>query len=90
MLLAGIRDRGQVPGYGVSLLGVGFFAPFSATRYFFPWTPIEVWSVGFGSIFTDEGLQILGNEMLYVWLPFGVFWLLAALIRRNRRQPRKA
>ena len=81
MRLAGILDGGGVPGYGFSILGVGFFAPFFATCYFFPWTPIEVSPIGVRSCFGATGMRIIGNEMLYLWLPLAGFWLLASLVR---------
>jgi inner membrane protein len=49
-------------------LGVAFFAPFDASRYFFPWRPIKVSPIGL-SFFTGRGLEVLGSEVLWVWLP---------------------
>ncbi|MDA0738881.1 MAG: metal-dependent hydrolase [Nitrospirae bacterium] len=49
-------------------LGVAFFAPFENSRYFFPWTPIQVSPIGAG-FFGMQGLRVLGSEILYVWLP---------------------
>lgn len=49
-------------------LGVAFFAPFENSRYFFPWTPIEVSPIGAG-FFGMQGLRVLSSEILYVWLP---------------------
>ena len=33
-------------------LGIAFFSPFDSTRYFFPWTPIEVSPLGLSSLLT--------------------------------------
>jgi inner membrane protein len=49
-------------------LGVAFFAPFDATRYFFPWRPIEVSPIGLG-FFTGRGLEVIASEVVWVWLP---------------------
>ncbi|HVF45875.1 MAG TPA: metal-dependent hydrolase [Pyrinomonadaceae bacterium] len=49
-------------------LGVAFFAPFEARRYFFPWRPIEVSPIGLG-FFSGRGLEVLGSEVAWVWLP---------------------
>ena len=49
-------------------LGVGFFAPFDETRYFFPFRPIEVSPIGPG-FFTKRGLVVIASELLWVWLP---------------------
>ncbi len=50
-------------------LGVAFFAPFDRTRYFFPWTPIEVSPIGAARFFTARGLAVLLSEMKWIWLP---------------------
>jgi inner membrane protein len=49
-------------------LGVGFFAPFDETRYFFPFRPIEVSPIGPG-FFSKRGLVVIASELLWVWLP---------------------
>jgi inner membrane protein len=49
-------------------LGVAFFAPFEARRYFFPWRPIEVSPIGLG-FFMGHGLEVFGSEVAWVWLP---------------------
>ncbi len=71
-------------------LGVGFFAPFSATRYFFPWTPIEVSPIGLRSFFSETGMRVISNEVVSVWLPLAGFWLLASLVRLLWGRFRKA
>ena len=48
--------------------GVAFFAPFSAQRYFFPVTPIEVSPIGLG-FFSNRGVNVLLSEVLWVWCP---------------------
>ena len=50
-------------------LGVGFFIPFSAKRYFFPWTPIEVSPIGVKQFFSARGLAVIKSELVYVWIP---------------------
>ena len=49
-------------------LGVALFAPFSGTRYFLPWRPIEVSPIGL-SFFSVRGLDVLSSELRWVWLP---------------------
>jgi len=49
-------------------LGVAFFAPFDATRYFFPWRPIRVSPIG-AAFFGAGGLRTLASEFTWVWLP---------------------
>ena len=65
-------------------LGVAFFAPFSARRYFFPWRPIEVSPIGLG-FFSERGLQVFEGELVWVWLPslalVAAVWALRKLIK---------
>jgi inner membrane protein len=66
-------------------LGIAFFAPFSNTRYFMPWTPIEVSAIGLIGFIRYGGLQTLFSEMLWVWAPVTVVCAPIALLRRRRR-----
>lgn len=63
-------------------LGVAFFSPFDTTRWFFPWTPIEVSPIGAG-FFSARGLAVIFNELRWVWLPA---LALGAAIRLRRRR----
>ena len=49
-------------------LGVAFFAPFDARRYFFPWRPIAVSPIG-AAFFSARGIEVLASEVAWVWLP---------------------
>ena len=64
-------------------LGVAFFAPFVNTRYFFPWTPIEVSPIG-SRFFSGTGLNVLLNEALWVWTPCLIFSIVMWLGRGRR------
>ncbi len=64
--------------------GIAFFAPFSAERYFFPWRPIRVSPIGAG-FFSGRGLRVMASEVVWVWLPFGLAWLAARLIRKEAK-----
>lgn len=59
-LLDAITDAG---------LGIGFFVPFSAERYFFPWRPLITPSVSPAAFFNAKAIAILRSEMIAVWLP---------------------
>ncbi len=61
--------------------GVAFFAPFDRTRYFFPWTPIQVSPIGARFFLSGRGLEVLASELRWIWLPALV---LSALIRYFR------
>src|SRR6267142_4071486 len=62
-------------------LGVALFAPFSAQRYFFPWRPIEVSPIGM-RFFSVRGLEVLGSEIVWVWLPALLIYLATKMYRR--------
>ena len=63
--------------------GIAFFAPFSAQRYFFPVTPIEVSPIGFGFV-SERGLRVLASEFVWVWIPSLAIAAIAVSLRRRR------
>jgi inner membrane protein len=65
--------------------GIGFFIPFSDQRFFFPWRPLLTSPVDPRTFFRPRGLQILLNEMQWVWLPVSSVWVSVVLLRRLRR-----
>ena len=69
-------------------LGVGFFAPFSGRRYFFPAEWIEVSPIGAG-FFSARGLAVLKSELLTVWFPCALVALLGTALRLNARSVRE-
>jgi inner membrane protein len=64
-------------------LGVAFFSPFDRTRYFFPWTPIEVSPIGAARFFTARGLAVLRSELKWIWLPSLLGGALIRLLTRR-------
>ena len=71
-------------------LGIAFFAPFDATRYFLPWNPIRVSPIGLGEFLSLEGVGVLASEVVWVWLPaLALFGLGAGCVRLlgGRRAP---
>ena len=61
-------------------LGVAFFSPFDTTRYFFPVRPITVSPIGVEAFFSERGLRVILNEMLFIWLPCLVALALRAVV----------
>ena len=49
-------------------LGVAFFAPFSAARFFLPWRPIVSSPIGL-AFFSSAGATTIVNEFVWVWIP---------------------
>jgi inner membrane protein len=72
----GILDAFTNGGNGIALL-----TPFSNARYFFPWTPIEVSPLGIKRFFSQRGLTVFINELLWIWLPCVVALILIKMKR---------
>ena len=64
--------------------GVAFFAPFDATRYFFPWRPIEVSPLSLDRFFGPRGAEVMKSEVVWVWIPAAALVALASLYARLR------
>jgi inner membrane protein len=62
--------------------GVAFFAPFDATRYFFPWRPIPVSPLA-ANFFSEWGWRVFRAELLLVWVPATIVALIASAARRR-------
>lgn len=63
-------------------LGVAFFSPFDTTRYFFPWQPIEVSSIG-ASFFSARAWPVIQSELIWLVIPSLVIGVLLRIIRRK-------
>jgi len=64
--------------------GVAFFAPFYATRYFFPWRPIEVSPISVDRFLSSRGLDVIKSEILWIWIPAALLVASAWLYHRLR------
>lgn len=84
-LFLAIASHGLLDALTNGGLGVAFFAPLDAGRYFFPWQPIEVSPISVRRFFTERGWRVLESELLVVWLPAAGVMLLTSLWRRLRR-----
>src|SRR5438445_4549130 len=62
--------------------GVALFAPFSNTRYFFPWRTIEVSPIRLRRFFSWRGVQIIRSELRWVGLPVAAVVILGIIVRR--------
>ena len=57
-------------------LGIAFFSPFSNTRYFFPWRPLEVSPIGISGFLSGPALSVLMSEIKFIWIPCVVIYLI--------------
>jgi len=64
-------------------LGVAFFAPFSMTRYFLPWTPVRVAPIGLFRFFSMRGLTVFLSELFWIWIPAGLLATGGWIVRRQ-------
>jgi inner membrane protein len=56
-------------------LGVAFFSPFSNTRYFSPWRPLEVSPIGLSGFLSGPALSVLMSEIKFIWIPCALIYL---------------
>lgn len=67
-------------------LGVALAWPWSDSRFFAPWRPIQVSPIGAG-FFSARGLAVLRSELPWLWLPALVVAASAVAVRRSLRSP---
>ena len=66
--------------------GIAFFAPFGDGRYFLPWRPIRVSPIGVRGFFGRRGLEVLGSELLWIWIPSLALGAFGRIVTRSRRR----
>ena len=64
-------------------LGIAFFGPFDATRYFFPWRPIAVSPIGISEFFSHWGLSVLLTEGIWIGIPVCLWLGILQVVRRE-------
>ena len=74
----GILDTFTSGGKGIALL-----APFDNSRYFAPWTPIQVSPLSPTAFFSSWGLRVMLSEFVWVWLPLGIITVIVRQLRKN-------
>ncbi len=67
--------------------GVAFFAPFFDTRWHFAVRPIEVSPIGVWSFVSRRGVEVLANEVVWLWAPSLLALAVTWAARRPRSQP---
>ena len=85
-LLASAASHGLFDAMTNGGAGIAFFSPFSNTRYFLPWRPLEVSPIG-RDFFSAGGIDTLLSEAQWLWLPCAVAWIAVAAVRRHSKLP---
>jgi inner membrane protein len=84
-LFFAIASHGLLDALTDGGLGVALFAPIETTRYFFPFQPIRVSPIGVRQFFSERGVEVVGSELAWVWLPSMLAGILALVWKRARR-----
>ena len=66
--------------------GIAFFSPFNDTRYFFPWRTIKVSPLGIANFFTERGLRVIKNELIWIGIPGTIYILFTILIKNSSKK----
>lgn len=74
----GLLDALTNGGQGIALL-----SPITNSRYFFPWTPLEVSPFSIKALISQRGVSVLASEMLWIWAPCFIIVVLLK-IKRNK------
>jgi inner membrane protein len=77
----GLLDALTNGGHGIALL-----SPFTNSRYFFPWTPLEVSPLSIKGFLSQIGLVVFLSELIWIWAP--CFLIIIFLkIKRKKHTP---
>jgi inner membrane protein len=77
----GLLDTLTNGGHGIALL-----SPFTNSRYFFPWTPLEVSPLSIKGFLSQLGLVVFMSELIWIWVP--CFLIIVFLkIKRRKHTP---
>jgi inner membrane protein len=81
-----IASHGVLDAFTDGGLGIAFFLPFTADRYFFPVQPLAVSPIGVSSFLRGPAVAVLTSEVVHVWVPLAVALVLARVIRSPLRR----
>lgn len=66
-------------------LGVAFFAPLDAERYFLPFRPIQVSPIGARNFFSEWGWRVIKSEIIWIGIP-SLLLLAIGRMRKKRKE----
>ena len=76
----GLLDMLTTGGLGVALLW-----PYATERMFFPWRVIVVSPLSLSEFIGLRGWRVIGSELLWVWLPAAIAFVVIAIATAGRR-----
>ncbi len=76
----GLLDMLTNGGLGVTLLW-----PYASERMFFPWRVIQVSPLSLWEFLGLRGWRVVASELLWVWLPSAILFILIAVMTAGRR-----
>lgn len=77
----GHRGATHSIAFALALGAVALWWPFTGERFFAPWRPIEVSPLSAARFLSHRGLEVLGSELVWVWLPAALFAALLLALR---------
>ncbi len=82
-LFVATASHGVLDAFTNGGLGIAFFWPWSAERYFAPFQVIEVAPLSASRLFSQRGVFVLLSEVLWVWLPSALVTAALAVYRAH-------
>ena len=75
----GLLDAMTDGGYGIA-----FFSPVYDHRFFLPWRPLTVAPIGVRGFFSRWGGEVLMSELLWIWIPVTLMFVVAPAMYRRK------
>ena len=82
-LFVSILSHGLLDAFTSQGNDVAFLWPFSDTRFFFPFHPVEASPLSVKRFFTRRGFEILSSEAKWVWAPCIAFAVFGFFMRKR-------
>ena len=81
-----IVSHGILDGFTNGGHGIAYFAPFINDRYFFSFNPLQVSTLNPKEFFTGQGIDVIKNEFMWLWLPTIIILTVNMIIHRINKQ----
>jgi len=81
-----IVSHGILDGFTNGGHGIAYFAPFINDRYFFSFNPLQVSTLSPKEFFTGQGIDVIKNEFMWLWLPTIIILTVNMIIHRINKQ----